>query len=78
MAGRPFIVTTTNMYYVRDLAGPHHPVFEVIGKPYDLEQIVQATKAAIAGRVPPVKSSRFLRYHLCAGPPGVGVVILEG
>jgi len=50
MAGRAFIVTTTNSSQVRELAEPHRVVFEVIGKPYDLGQIVQATKAAIAAK----------------------------
>jgi DNA-binding NtrC family response regulator len=52
MAGRPFMLTTTNLSHVREFAASHHQVFEVIGKPYDLEQIVQAAKAAIAARTP--------------------------
>lgn len=40
-----FVITSTNAAYVQKLAGPEH-VFDVIGKPYDLDQIVAATKAA--------------------------------
>lgn len=40
-----YVVTSTNAPYVQRLAG-HVQVHEVIGKPYDLDQIVQAARAA--------------------------------
>jgi DNA-binding response OmpR family regulator len=42
-----FVITTTHVKHVRELAGPHLELFEVIGKPYDLGLIVdQVTKLA--------------------------------
>jgi DNA-binding response OmpR family regulator len=45
LAGIEFIVTTTNVGRVRDVAGPDQELFEIVGKPYDLDQIVAAVKA---------------------------------
>jgi CheY-like chemotaxis protein len=41
--GVSFVVTTTNVRYVQKLAGDEE-VHEIIGKPYDLNQIVEAVK----------------------------------
>ena len=41
--GVSFVVTTTNVRYVQKLAGDE-VVHEIIGKPYDLNQIVEAVK----------------------------------
>ena len=47
LRGCDFVVTTTHVKHVRELAGPHLELFEVIGKPYDLGLIVdQVTKLA--------------------------------
>jgi CheY-like chemotaxis protein len=42
-----FIVTTTNVRHVKEVAGKDQEVYEVVGKPYDLQQIVDAAKKTI-------------------------------
>ncbi len=42
-----YVITSTNPPYVQRLAGDVH-VHEVIGKPYDLDEIVLAVQAAVA------------------------------
>jgi CheY-like chemotaxis protein len=44
-AGVSFVVTTTNVRHVRQLAGDQE-LHEIVGKPYDLEQIVAAVTQA--------------------------------
>ena len=46
MQGRAFVVTTTNKKALDELMGPSD-VIELLCKPYDLEQIVQAVEAAL-------------------------------
>lgn len=46
MQGITFVVTTTNIQRVRDVAGAGYKLHEIVGKPYDLQQIVDAVKAA--------------------------------
>jgi CheY-like chemotaxis protein len=46
----PVVMTTTNARYVQQLVGPEHRVYEVIGKPFDLDAIVQAVLEAIGAR----------------------------
>jgi len=46
MHGRPVIVTTTNKRALDDLVGPTSAL-EVVGKPYDIEQIVGAVRKAL-------------------------------
>ena len=48
MSGIQFVVTTTNVHHVRAVAGPDQEVFEIVGKPYDLDQIVEAVKARLS------------------------------
>jgi len=50
MDGREFVVTSTNAGQVERLAGPQHRVYEIIGKPFDLGQVVQAVKEAVRAR----------------------------
>jgi DNA-binding NtrC family response regulator len=47
MRGRKVVVTTTNKQRLEELVGPTN-AFEIVGKPYDLEQIVGAVRNAVA------------------------------
>ncbi len=48
-AGVHFVVTTTNTAQLKKIAGEGTPLFEIVGKPYDLQQIVRAVSEGIAG-----------------------------
>jgi len=50
MAGRAFVVTTTNKKALDELIGPSDTV-ELLCKPYDLEQIVQSVTHALSTQV---------------------------
>ena len=43
--GIPFVLTTTNAARVRDIVG--QDVLEIVGKPYDLDEILAAVKTAL-------------------------------
>jgi hypothetical protein len=45
MHGRKVVLTTTNKKRLEELVGATD-AFEIVGKPYDLEMIVQAVKTA--------------------------------
>jgi CheY-like chemotaxis protein len=45
-----FVLTSTNPAHVRELAGSNQQVYEIVGKPFDLDQIVQATREAVRAR----------------------------
>ena len=47
LKGVNFLITTTNLRQVREIAGPNREIFEIVGKPYDLGLIVQAVKETI-------------------------------
>ena len=42
-----FVVTTTNVAQVRNVAGTMEPMIEIVGKPYDLDALVRAVHDAI-------------------------------
>jgi CheY-like chemotaxis protein len=46
----PIVLTSTNIEYVQKLAGRNTQIYEVVGKPFDIEQIVQAAKEAVRAR----------------------------
>jgi CheY-like chemotaxis protein len=47
---RPVVLTSVNARHVEKLAGFNERVYEVVGKPFDLDQIVQAVKEAVRSR----------------------------
>lgn len=47
MENRKFVLTSTNPARVKQVAGADAEIFEIIGKPYDLDQIIQAVKRAL-------------------------------
>jgi response regulator RpfG family c-di-GMP phosphodiesterase len=49
MKGRPFVLTSTNPRRVVEIAqaSNEEPIHEIIGKPYDLQEIVSAVKSAV-------------------------------
>jgi DNA-binding response OmpR family regulator len=50
MEGIPIVLTSTNVRYVEKLAGGDERIYEVIGKPLDLDVIVRAAKEAVRAR----------------------------
>jgi len=50
MRGRQFVLTSTNARHVTALAGREQHVYEVVGKPLDLDEIVRAVKEASRAR----------------------------
>jgi DNA-binding response OmpR family regulator len=50
MSGRAFVLTATNAAHVQKLAGSQWPIYEVVGKPFDLEQVTRAVKEASRSR----------------------------
>jgi DNA-binding NarL/FixJ family response regulator len=47
MRGRKMVLTTTNKRRLEELVGPTE-AHEIVGKPYDVQQIVEAVKTAAA------------------------------
>ena len=48
--GVRFVLTTTNVAQVQKVAGPDQRLHEIVGKPYDLDEIVRAVKEAVHER----------------------------
>jgi hypothetical protein len=44
---RKFVITSTNPTRLQQIANPGQPIFEIIGKPYDLQMIIDAVKTAL-------------------------------
>jgi len=44
---RKFVLTSTNPERVQQIAQPDQPIHEIIGKPYDLQLIIDAVKKAL-------------------------------
>jgi DNA-binding response OmpR family regulator len=53
MKGRQVVITTANAAQLEKIIGGGQQVYEVVGKPYDLDQIVRAVKEA--GRARPTR-----------------------
>jgi DNA-binding response OmpR family regulator len=49
-AGCRFVLTTTNAAQVQKIAGADEHLHEIVGKPYDLGEVVRAVKEAIRQR----------------------------
>ena len=43
-ANRRFVYTSTNAARLKEIAQPDEPILEIIGKPYDLQQIVDSVQ----------------------------------
>jgi CheY-like chemotaxis protein len=46
LLGRRFVIMTTNVARVREAVGPAEHIHEIVGKPFDLDQIVTAVQKA--------------------------------
>lgn len=46
-AKKTWVITSTNPQRLKEIAQPEEPIFEIIGKPYDLQLIVEAVKKAL-------------------------------
>ena len=46
MQGRQFVLTSTNRAHVEKIASPRQEIHEIVGKPFDLGEIVTAVKEA--------------------------------
>jgi hypothetical protein len=50
MRGRQFVVTAINAERVHEVVGTREPIYEVVGKPYDLQENHRAVKEASRAR----------------------------
>jgi CheY-like chemotaxis protein len=47
LAGRKFIITSSNAQRAREIIGNVEHVFEIVGKPYDIQQIAEVVLRAV-------------------------------
>ena len=52
MRGRRFVITTTNVRALDSIVREHTGALEIVGKPYDLEQVVRAVESALTEVAP--------------------------
>ena len=52
MRDRRFVITSTNAKRAAELAGTSEDIHEVIGKPYDIDRIVEAVRQAVRAAPP--------------------------
>jgi DNA-binding NtrC family response regulator len=50
MQGRSFVITSTNRQRMQEVVGTRETVFELVGRPYDLEEVTRAVKTAVSSR----------------------------
>jgi hypothetical protein len=50
MAGKPIVLTSSNPKRVEALTGRDEAVYEIVGKPFDLNRVVRAVKEAARQR----------------------------
>jgi DNA-binding NarL/FixJ family response regulator len=48
-AGRKFVLTSTNPARLKEIAHAEEPILEIIGKPYDMQMIVDSVRKALEG-----------------------------
>lgn len=58
LRGRPFVLTSVNADRARDVVGNSEMVYEVVGKPFDLDAVVRAVKEASKARPTPRGKAR--------------------
>jgi DNA-binding NtrC family response regulator len=58
LRGRPFVLTSVNADRAREVVGNSEMVYEVVGKPFDLDAVVRAVKEASKARPTPRGKAR--------------------
>ena len=58
LRGRPFVLTSVNAARAREVVGESELVYEIVGKPVDLDNIVTAVKEASKARPTPRGQAR--------------------